>query len=107
MKIFNCILLSIVLMTTVPSDSEAARKNKMRDVDCVIEPYMTVELSSPVSGILEEVSVKRGDRVQMGQVVARLKSGVEEAGVKLAEAEAIAAKVTESPSDVRSCIFSW
>jgi len=88
MKIFYCILLSIFVVTAATSGSEAAPKKKMSDVDCVIEPHMTVELSSPVAGILDEVSVKRGDRVQEGQVVARLKSGVEEAGVKFAEAEA-------------------
>ena len=87
MKNLFCILLSIFVVTAATSGSEAASKKKMRDVDCVIEPHMTVELSSPVAGILDEVSVKRGDRVQEGQVVARLKSGVEEAGVKLAEAE--------------------
>ncbi|NIQ02613.1 MAG: efflux RND transporter periplasmic adaptor subunit [Nitrospinaceae bacterium] len=66
----------------------ASAKNKLSDIDCVIEPHMTVELSSPVSGILEVVNVKRGDRVKKGQVLARLKSGVEEASLKLAKARA-------------------
>ncbi len=61
---------------------------KKDDLDCVIEPYMTVELSSSVQGVLEEVLVKRGDSVKKGQVLARLKSGVEQAGVNLAKARA-------------------
>ncbi len=65
-----------------------AAKKSTDDLDCVIEPYMTVELSSPVQGVLEEVLVKRGDSVKKGQVVARLKSGVEQAGVNLAKARA-------------------
>ncbi len=72
-----------------------ARK-KSSDLDCVIEPYTTVELSSTVPGILSEINVRRGDIVKKGQVVARLKSGVEEAGVKLAEARATSLTQIES-----------
>lgn len=68
--------------------ANAAAQAKMDDFDCVIEPYMTVELSTSIRGTLEEVSVKRGDLVKKGQVVARLRSGVEKAGVKLAKAQA-------------------
>jgi RND family efflux transporter MFP subunit len=60
----------------------------MSDFDCVIEPFMTVELSTSIRGTLEEVVVKRGDLVKKGQVVARLRSGVEKAGVNLAKAQA-------------------
>ena len=65
-----------------------AAKKSTDDLDCVIEPNITVELSSPVQGVLEEVLVKRGDSVKKGQVLARLKSGVEQAGVNLAKARA-------------------
>jgi RND family efflux transporter MFP subunit len=41
-----------------------------------------------VQGVLEEVLVKRGESVKKGQVLARLKSGVEESGVVLAKARA-------------------
>jgi RND family efflux transporter MFP subunit len=57
-------------------------------LDCIIEPHMTAELSSPVSGILQEVLVERGDRIKKGQVLARLNSGVEQAQVNLARARA-------------------
>lgn len=52
----------------------------------LIEPHERVEFSSQVPGILEQVAVERGSHVQCGQVVARLKSGLEQAAVRLAEA---------------------
>lgn len=48
-------------------------------VTCLVEPYLITEVGSPIDGILEKVNVDRGDLVTAGQVVARLKSGVEEA----------------------------
>lgn len=77
----------IVLGFSLPGAS-AAERLKMSDFDCVIEPFMTVELSTSIRGTLEEVSVMRGDLVKKGQVVARLRSGVEKAGVNLAKAQA-------------------
>ena len=57
-------------------------------LDCVIEPHEVVEISSPVQGILDVINVERGDSVKKGQVVAKLKSGVEEASVRLAKMRA-------------------
>jgi len=78
-------LFFVTLYFSIPS---LGAKKSTDDLDCVIEPYMTVELSSPVQGVLEEVLVKRGDSVKKGQVLARLKSGVEKSGVALAEERA-------------------
>lgn len=50
--------------------------------DGMIEPHIKVEFRSQVPGILEEVLVDRGDTIKKGQVIARLKSGVEEALVQ-------------------------
>lgn len=55
-------------------------------LECLVEPSMVVNVGSPVDGVLEEVTVDRGDQVRKGQVVARLQSGVEAATVKLSEA---------------------
>jgi len=52
--------------------------------DCLIEPAQTVEVASPVTGLLEKVNVKRGDRVAKGQVVALLESRAEQAATELA-----------------------
>lgn len=50
-----------------------------RDLDCLIEPFVVVTITSSEIGLLEEVSVDRGDLVEAGQVVAKLDSRVEAA----------------------------
>jgi membrane fusion protein, multidrug efflux system len=57
-----------------------------QDLDGLIEPYEVVEISSRVPGILDEVTVKRGDLVEKEQVLARLKDSLEKIAVKLARA---------------------
>ncbi|WP_266168853.1 efflux RND transporter periplasmic adaptor subunit [Dyella subtropica] len=52
--------------------------------DCLIEPMQTVELGAPVSGVLDHVLVKRGDRVGRNQVLASLESHAEQAAADLA-----------------------
>jgi RND family efflux transporter MFP subunit len=51
--------------------------------DCVIDPSEVVKLGSPLTGVLSEVMVKRGDQVTKGQPVAALESTIEVATVKL------------------------
>ena len=55
-------------------------------LECLIEPFMVVNVGSPVDGVLESVVVDRGDLVRKGQVVAKLNSGVEAAAVQLSQA---------------------
>lgn len=52
--------------------------------ECLVEPVQTVEIRSPVVGLLEKVHVRRGDRVRKGQVIATLESNTERAAVELA-----------------------
>jgi len=52
--------------------------------DCLVEPFQTVEVGSPGSGLLEKVLVRRGDRVTQGQVLAVLESRAETAAAELA-----------------------
>ena len=56
--------------------------------DCVVTPTRTVELSSPVPGILETVNFDRSDFVRANDVVATLGSSVEQAEVRVATARA-------------------
>ena len=56
--------------------------------DCIIEPSESVDLGSPVTGIIEKIHVERSDIVQGGQTIAALESGVEKAAVELARARA-------------------
>jgi len=86
------------------SGSVAIAETDTTGLDCMIEPYMTAELSSPVSGILQEVLVDRGDRIKKGQVVARLNSEVEQAQVDLTRARAELMsdiKATEARHDLK------
>jgi RND family efflux transporter MFP subunit len=57
-------------------------------LDCIIEPEMTIELSTSVDGIVESVAVDKSDRVEKGQTVAQLEASVEKAGVAVAAAQA-------------------
>lgn len=52
--------------------------------DCLIEPAQMVEVASPVTGLLDKVLVRRGDRVAKGQVLASLESRAEQASAELA-----------------------
>ncbi|MCB1801397.1 MAG: efflux RND transporter periplasmic adaptor subunit [Gammaproteobacteria bacterium] len=52
--------------------------------DCVMLPSQQVELGSPVPGQLDTVLVDRGDRVRVGQEVARLESTLEQANLDIA-----------------------
>jgi len=54
--------------------------------DGLIEPSEIVDVSSQVTGILEEIMVERGDRITKGQVIAKLNSDLEEAAMELAMA---------------------
>jgi RND family efflux transporter MFP subunit len=56
--------------------------------DCLIEPTQAIDLSSPVSGLLDKVYVRRGDRVTTGQILAVLESQAEKAATELARFKA-------------------
>lgn len=77
--------LTLLLMLTLCGSAGAAEKALPR-MDCLLTPYMVVDIGSPVFGVLETVQVKRGDTVQPGQLLARLESGEERAAVALAKA---------------------
>lgn len=55
---------------------------------CLLQPDQTVELGSPVVGVVKSLSVERGDDVAKGDVVAELEGKVEEQSVALAKARA-------------------
>lgn len=54
--------------------------------ECLVEPYVEVEIGSGVPGILDQVPVDRGDRVRKDQVVAELRSDLERASYNLVKA---------------------
>ncbi len=72
----------LLLVLTFPAAAQ------VQELDCVIEPNVLVELSSRADGIIDRLFVERGDRVDVGQVIAKLDSRVEQAAVDQARARA-------------------
>jgi len=67
--------------------------------DCVIDPAQIIRVSSPIIGLLEEVSVKRGDKVKKGQIIARLESSVEQRTIALKEVQANSTALIEAQKE--------
>lgn len=59
-----------------------------RATGCLIEPDRWADVGSPVIGIVEQVTVDRGDSVRGGQVLVRLRSSVEQAQQSVADTRA-------------------
>jgi RND family efflux transporter MFP subunit len=72
----------VALLLVVPMLSTA------QDYDCLIEARQTVEIRSPVEGLVESVTVDRGDVVKKGQVLVTLESGPERAALAIAKSRA-------------------
>jgi len=58
------------------------------EFDCIIEARQTVDIRSPVEGLIEKVAVERGEFVKKGQVVVTLESGPERAPLAIARSRA-------------------
>jgi RND family efflux transporter MFP subunit len=87
MRIPKLVAIVVMIGALSPGRPFAAPSAAAADeFDGMIYPNEIVKLSSQVAGILEEVSVERGDVVKAGQPVAKLKSGLEKVGVELATA---------------------
>lgn len=80
--IFRLLLVSAVLMTFTPATLGGATTRA--ELDCLIEPYVVVNVSSPLEGLVETVAVDRGALVQKGQVLATLEASLEKATVAVA-----------------------
>lgn len=74
------ILLMAVALASLANATEPARSVEL---DAMLEPHQTVELRSPVEGLIKEIRVDRGEAVKKGQVLVVLESGPEEATAKL------------------------
>ena len=58
------------------------------EFDCIAEARQQVDIRSPVEGLIEQVTVDRGDPVKKGQVVVTLESGPEKAALAIARQRA-------------------
>ena len=90
---FNKILLMSALLVSTGASAEA-----VPEIDCLIEPNMVIELSSPVAGVLDTISVDRSDAVNKGQIVATLKSDIEQVQLKSSQETLNLSKVEQKRS---------
>lgn len=73
---------------TLPLSAPLPSQEALPSLGCVIEPSVRIDVSSPVEGVLERIRPKLGDKVSKGQLLFKLKSGVEQASVELAKVRA-------------------
>jgi RND family efflux transporter MFP subunit len=71
------------LALTLPLFALAAAA-RAAQFDCIIEPRQVVEVRTPVEGLIERITVDRGDFVTKGQVLVQLDAAVERASAALA-----------------------
>lgn len=69
-----CFAIAFLLLALQPQQSDAQEA-----VSCLLEPARSITIAAAVPGILEEVAVRRGDRVEAGAEIARINSTVERA----------------------------
>lgn len=77
-------------------------------LSCLLEPSMTLELSSSVQGVIQSIKPQRGDRVKKGQVVMTLDSSVEQAALDtvIARLEFASRKVERNSDLIRKKLIS-
>ncbi len=65
-------------------------------ISCILRPIHEIEVAPPVAGLLEEITVDRGDAVEKGQVLGRLQAHVEEARLAAARQRAESTAAVEA-----------
>jgi RND family efflux transporter MFP subunit len=88
MHTFNRSATFLLAIRIVFAATPAASAGDGGKLECLVEPYLRVAVSSAVPGVLEEVKVDRGTPVKKGQVLATLVSGVERALYESAKSKA-------------------
>jgi len=88
----QCLLLALLLRSPLASADGGER------FPCIITPSQSVEVGSPVTGLLACILVERSDSVKKGQIIARIGAEVERRTVDLASLR------TRDASEVQSAI---
>lgn len=52
--------------------------------ECLIEPWQVIEIRSPVEGLIDKITVQRGEMIRKGQLLVELQSAVERSSVESA-----------------------
>ena len=74
----------------------AVRAAAPTPLGCLIEPFRSSEVGSPVVGVIEAIHVERGDSVVKGQPLATLRADVERVSVAVAQSRAAAVGEVEA-----------
>ncbi len=94
---------ALAVCTVVASSSLNAT-----DIDGYTEPYRDIDISAGEMGTIAEVLVREGDRVRVGQLVARLDEEPLRAALKAAESEMRSVgKLRASQADARMQSEMW
>lgn len=88
MKIRCSTLLTIVTAAALSSANIAASAESLSSLDCLIEPWQTVDMSFADQGVIRSINVEVSQTVEKGDPLASLDSGAELASVKLREFQA-------------------
>ncbi len=88
-------LLPLILPTLAAPAWTAQQSAPAADFDCMIEAARSVDIRSPVVGILERVHVRRGESIREGQVLVTIESSVEASAAESAKARAEAQGAAE------------
>lgn len=59
-----------------------------QEFDCIIEARQTIDIRSPVEGLIESLGAERGQVVRKGQILVQLESGPERAALAIARSKA-------------------
>lgn len=74
-------VLSLAAALTLATVGSGVSLAAAVELDCLIAPHVTVSVTTQAAGVLEAVTVDRGDLVSEGQVLATLESSAEKAAV--------------------------
>lgn len=89
----SLIKITLGIVIGLPATVWAANESlNNAQLSCLLEPSKEVELSSEVPGLLQKITVQRGDTVKEGDVIASLTSRVERAALETARARVDFAK---------------
>lgn len=96
MRITGGVSRTAAMFAVLLGIAAVARSASGQTLDCLINPYLVVAVSFSTDGVLDTVTVDRGDLVKEGQPLATLESSVEKATVALAAARARVESATKS-----------
>jgi len=81
LRAITSLLITVLTTFSLPGLS-VAEESSIPAIDCMIEPNVMVDLSSSVVGVLDTLTVDKSDEVKKGQIIATLKSDIEQVNVR-------------------------